>query len=473
MPRKSLEGGGIGEGRDRRVFMTATRGAPRPFAVAMAAVFGALTVIVVYQPGVMSADSLAQYRQAATGIYGDWHPPLMAYTWSLLLNVLPGQFGMLVWHQLLFWGGVALAVLSLRFGPWVSAGLVLAIGLFPAVFGLLGVIWKDVGMGAALALAVGLILFGRRRGSAWLLTAALLPLFYAFAMRYNAIPAVVPLVVWAVHELFRLRGLTSRARVAITSGGLVLTMLVVQLTVINSGVTTTRAWRGTATLQASLIHDLAGVAVRTGVLRFPQYVLSGEPPLTMDVLRPLYSPQNLNLIFFHENYADRMVTLDGEDVLELVRTWFVAVGSSPQAYAEHRLAVLATLFGVPGVFYPFHEGISANDQGFVFERSALYDIVVSGLRATQGLFFRGWIYLLAAALLMLTGIWRRRSRSAWIAVSGIAYVVPYALISAGSDFRYLWWLVVATVLATVVRLDEIRSGERAFVRAESGADTRI
>ena len=60
-------------------------------------------------------------------------------------------------------------------------------------------------------------------------------------------------------------------------------------------------------------------------------------------------------------------------------------------------------------------------------------------------------------MLLVTGIIRRRSRSTWIVASGIFYVLPYALISTGADFRYLWWLVCATLLAGAVRLDEIRN----------------
>lgn len=456
----------------RPLMAITARSAARPVAVALAAFVGALLVILVYQPGVMSADSLAQYRQATTGVFSDWHPPLMAHTWALLLNVAPGPFGILVWHQGLFWAGLALAVLSLRFRTSASAALVLVVGLVPSVFGLLGVIWKDVGMGAALMLAVGMILFGRRIGSPVLLAGAFLPLLYAVSMRYNALPAVIPLVAWMVYEVLRLRSMPSRKVLAIASSGLVMTMLLTQL-LLGAGVEYSRSWRGTGTLQASLIHDLSGIAVRTGEVRFPAHVLQGDPPITVDLLRELYRPESLNEIFFHEQLRERTVTRSGSEVLELLRTWWETVRSSPVAYIEHRLGVLGTLFGVTKVYYPFHEGIETNDQGLVFHRSAVYDAVVGGLHATEWPFYRGWIYLLGALLIVVTGIVGRRSRSTLIAVSGIAYALPYTFISTGSDFRYIWWLVLATILAAIVRLDEVRHPEghvKNVMAQPSGAD---
>ena len=38
----------------------------------------ALVLWRLFFPGLMSADSIAQYGQALTGHYNDWHPPLLA-----------------------------------------------------------------------------------------------------------------------------------------------------------------------------------------------------------------------------------------------------------------------------------------------------------------------------------------------------------------------------------------------------------
>ncbi len=443
----------------------------KPIAVVVAAMLGALAVIVVYQPGAMSPDSLSQFVQASTGELSDWHPPLMAFVWSVLLNIAPGPFGMLVWHQLLFWSGVAVVVLALRFGPLASALLVLAIGLFPPVFGLLGVVWKDVGMGAALTLAVGFILLGKRVGSPVLLGAAFVPLLYAVAMRYNALPAVIPLVVWAVYEILRLRQALSKTVLGLASAGLVLAMLFISLGLTRVLVEGAPTWRGTATLQASLIHDLAGVAVQTDQVRFPAYAFAGDLPLTVELLRDLYRPDTLDLIVFHPELREQMISPGTQSQLpELVRTWWAVIRASPTEYVNHRLAALGTIFDINKSYYAFHEGIAPNSIGLTFNRSAIYEAVIDALRATQWLFFRGWIYLLGAVAILIAGIVKRRPRSAWIAASGIAYVVPYAFISTGAGFRYIWWMVVATILGAVVLLDEIRHSD---AEGASGSQPRI
>jgi hypothetical protein len=428
-------------------------------AIAGAAAIGASLVAVVFQPGVMSPDSIDFYSQAISGTFaGDWHAPLLGFVWGLIIKLIPGPLGLLLWHQLLFWGGLALIVLACRFGPLLSAAAVLAVGLMPPVFALLGILWTDVGMAAGLTLAVGLILYGRRRRSPMIIGIALLPLLYALGMRLNAAPALIPLTVWLVAELMRARRLEAiRAhRLALTSIALFATLLGLNLA-INRLIVNSPGPHvpGTAPLQIALDHDLAGISVRTRQLMYPQSVVQPEPRLDLATLDSLYDPADVNVLVFDPRFADRLVTYDQAAFGELVDAWQDAVRSHPAAYLAHRIAVLGTMFDLAAVHYPFHEGISPNDLGLRFVTTPLYETVIRLLHDSEWFFFRGWIFLLGALALAASGLRRRRWASTAIAMSGIAYVVPYAVISSGSDFRYIWWLVVATAIGVVVRLDEL------------------
>jgi hypothetical protein len=50
------------------------------------AVAAALSVWLLFKPGILSCDSLDQYRQAATGAYDIWHPPIMAIMLSFVMR---------------------------------------------------------------------------------------------------------------------------------------------------------------------------------------------------------------------------------------------------------------------------------------------------------------------------------------------------------------------------------------------------
>lgn len=58
--------------------------------------FAALLLFVgslaIYWPGVVTYDGVQQYAEAISGRYDDWHPPIMARLWALLLP-LGGQGG--------------------------------------------------------------------------------------------------------------------------------------------------------------------------------------------------------------------------------------------------------------------------------------------------------------------------------------------------------------------------------------------
>src|SRR5512133_3051233 len=64
-------------------------------ASAALAVVGFATVLGAFYPGLMSPDSMHQLHQALTGQFESGHPPIMAWTWSLLM-ALGGGIGSLL-----------------------------------------------------------------------------------------------------------------------------------------------------------------------------------------------------------------------------------------------------------------------------------------------------------------------------------------------------------------------------------------
>ena len=78
-----------------------TRSAP----LTCAALLCAGQLIVTF-PGRLVVDSTQQLSQALSHRYGDWHPPVMAFVWSLLIRITGSSGALLVLHQVLHWLGI-------------------------------------------------------------------------------------------------------------------------------------------------------------------------------------------------------------------------------------------------------------------------------------------------------------------------------------------------------------------------------
>jgi hypothetical protein len=422
-------------------------------AVVLAAIVGIATVAWVYYPALMSPDSISMYRDALTGVlHGDRKMPLTAFLWAFILRVHEGPFPLLLFQNLIFWSGLALVVRSCGLSPAWSATAVLAIGAVPPVFALLGTLWADVLLGAFLVLFLGMALLARDRGSRSLLLLSLVPLWCGLAARTNGLPAVVPLAVWwAALWLGIARPERPRAGRVALHALLLLVMMVGATRLFVRAVVTGGTGASARGLQFSMFHDLAGISVHSGTLHLPAYVHRAIPGFTLDTMRAVYDPADVNKFVYNPGWRIEMfTTTDPVNARELRRTWWHAVRVHPGAYLRRRVDAITTGLQLRGVHYPFHAIIDSNDLGLVHDRRPVTERVLAFHTATRGLFFRGWLFLLASGAVVVAG-WRHRRWSAVAAAtSGICYVAPVALISAGADFRYIWWMIIATLVGALL-----------------------
>src|SRR5713226_937585 len=163
-------------------------------ACAAAALLGIALTVACFYPGYMSPDSVEQLAQARSGIFTDWHPAMMSFLWRFADKLFPGPFGMLLLNNLLFWPGVA--TICYRCLGQAAAPVTIALGLFPAVFGLLSTVWKDVAFGASMVLAVALLLDAQIARSKSALILSSLPILYALSVRHNSGPGLLPLMLY-------------------------------------------------------------------------------------------------------------------------------------------------------------------------------------------------------------------------------------------------------------------------------------
>jgi hypothetical protein len=173
--------------------------------------------------------------------------------------------------------------------------------------------------------------------------------------------------------------------------------------------------------------------------------------MSIGSLRQIYDTADANPFFYNGPWPNSaLITHNAADFVELIEVWGRAVVVHPGAYLRHRAEVLSTIFQTRGVYYPFHTGIDPNELGLTFPERPLYRRVTTWLYDTRGVFFRGWLFAVVAALLVVFGVWRRRWATVAVCSSGLLYASSYAVITSGSDFRYIWWLVVATLIGSVM-----------------------
>lgn len=428
-------------------------------------VWGALllaaAMVAAGWPGVVEYDSVEQFRQALSGQYDDWHPPIMARAWSLLHATFGGGAAPMMTAQVvLYWLGLGLIATALgRTGRPRAAGVVLVIGALPGFAGWQWVVLKDVQMVAAMMAAAGIIGWWRLRErrvpwAGWALAAALLT--YATLVRANALFATIPLTVmllprgrWPVRL-----GLIGARIVAV----LLLTPLIDAdlLGAAPSGVRMTEP-----------LFDLAAIAVRTGDAGATGIDAAGIAVLRREHCVKAYFWDALG----DGPCADAVEGLTSRPVGAMYLLLATAVIHHPLAYAEHRLAHLDTterwLVGrglidgrPPSRSQPNKAGLG--DPGPV----AAWWIEATAPLADTPL---GWpIAWLALAAMGLIEALRRsaaplRDVALALLVSAVTLEASFAAISIAADLRYHLWPMLASALGVVLLFAEARPARRMLV----------
>lgn len=430
----------------------------------LAAFLGLAMAVLVFYPGYMSWDSAYQWWQARHDVFDATHPPVMAMLWQLTDRVIPGPGGMFLAQQGLLWlalGGFA-AALPCR--PGLRVAVVLVLGFWPPLFGVSAFLWKDVWTLAGFAAAAALLTAELGHPSRVRLVLALLCLVLACSFRHNAITGAVPLVLWVV---VRWPSPAPKGAVRTLAWALLVSAGVwgaSKLPDLDSRVRPVDSVWSVVTL-----WDAAAVSVREGQLVYPPELV--DPTLTIDELRGLFVDYSNGTVYHTgklKHSFDGTYTAKERDALRRL-AWDLPTRHTA-SYFGHRLRVSEMLFGwdragLPDgqVIWPILHAYGDNPPLEV-ERSPLQVRTAEGLLAMVDTpFFAGWIYLLVSLVVMAVG-WRWRARplaglAAALAASALCYALPLALASGSSEFRYMVWPLLASMMAGVLMVLAHRRGE--------------
>lgn len=399
-------------------------------------------------PGLMSADSADQLDDARRWILGDWHPPLMSLLWRFVELFVAGPFGMFAIQVSGFVIG-AYAILRTA-TPDRAALATLAIGFFPPVLWVFGVVWKDAQMAAFALLGIA-SLFSERKHIRGL---GIVAFVIASAMRHNAAALTfAPLVLlWG-----RAQGKAGWRRALVGLG--VWAGITVGAAGINAAVTRTPQHPWATSL---------GLTDVIGIMRW-------APPISDDELRPhlagmsilatsdyqrvlteKYTERGWNYLVTHDSPLGIPTTDAERDAV--ARTFRHLVTTYPGAYLYYRARLFRQLIRlgeapeVPHLTTTFtytkdpelqqrlrHDASKSGIQRlwFRFVRLPLWNV-----------FYLPFIYLFVA--LALIPFARRTPMALALLLSGIGYELPLFFIAPADDLRYSHWLVLTTLLAAVI-----------------------
>lgn len=430
--------------------------------------------IAAFYPGYMSPDSVAQWEQGRAWVFTDAHPPVMSALWGILDRIIPGPFGMLLFHNLLFWGGAALYWRATKRRSALIAACLLLFGFMPQVLALLSSIWKDVGMGAALLLGTALLYTSGKSKSRVALYLSCPLLFYAYSVRLNSAPAIFPLALWSAFlacrliPFFRRRSLSRSFLAPVICGVLYFALLTAAVQ------TATRLLaqdKNDYPVQIVLLYDLAAISKETGQSYFPDYV-SGYEGFSMQKVAANYNTEWVaDLIYGPQPVL--ATTRQPELISELKAHWWSAVRSHPLIYLRHRWNVFTSLIGfnTEYVYKAFLPVDGYNPREFRHERGALnHSLNAYFFYFSRSILFRGFFWLLISVGLIYFAL-RSRMRGDMGAVlalsaSGFLYTAGYFFYTPSSEFRYIWWTVISTVVALLLFISQ-QVSERAAERHQS------
>lgn len=429
---------------------------------------GFLLAVVAFYPGVITVDSAIQLGEARAAAYHDWHPPLMAYIWSMLDRVIPGPPSMLLFNNVLFWSALALVAYVAQLSPLLSAAAILGIGLWPPIFSALAVIWKDVTLAALLLLSFALLWYAHTRASRRVLLLAAPLLICAAAWRHNAAAAILPMALWMPFiwtSIGTPRQRLSHSRLA--AAGLALFVVLGGVTLVVNRILTNAGRQYPA--QQLFLHDLVAISARTGQVYLPGSLRTvGEP--TLDALRCIYSPTSCALLFDANDGTCplRIVKItDSQRMVDLSSTWLRAIIAEPRAYLAHRWDVFREQFaiGIERVCYPLHVGQDPDELGNPFQPSPLYRplLKLHTMVAYGTPLFRGWIYLVfLLTALSISALRRGPIPVVVLAASGLLYGLTYLAVGSACPFRLHWWSIVAALTVPLVAAGGARSQRKRY-----------
>ncbi len=420
----------------------------------------ALTIWSFY-PGLMTADSIAGLTEGRRNSYSDILSPLMSYLWGIFDRVVEGPGLMLIFQNLIFWTACAVFWRA-TYKKSVRLGLALILFAFlPQIISQLPFIWKDIGLGASLFLASALVYLADREKIKTALLISPLFLFYGFAVRLNALPAILPLAIWSGFVFCRIFEINKRKFVPLLVGIIYFIALSLAVFLVNGRLT---EWKTVYPSQQIYLYDLAAISTERDEALFPEYILRDEN-FSLEKVKERYNKYSVSDLIFPNlpKQGDLPVlklSSDAEEVALLRQKWFETVAENPGVYLWHRIKIFAQLNGVARSTGPptWQLGYSSNPPEYRGDENIGYRIIIGYLKIFRRPFpqtfgYRSVIWFLLCGIFVYKAV-KRSFQGDWeivfvLSISSILYALAYFPTTPSTEFRYLFWSAISSAVAVI------------------------
>jgi len=420
-------------------------------------VIGFLNALLTFYPGSMSVDSYNQFYQAVSGVYDDWHPPVMAWLWRHLLWIKEGPQPMLLLHLGLFWGGLYLIWRMLAEKKSWCRILVPMIGFMPPVIGMVGVIWKDIGLGSTILMTIGLwnSLQDHFKLRAFLVS---LLLIYASWVRHNSIALTAPFIMaipWFPDFPSDIKSRKSpRYRLGL---GVVLVLTVVVANKIFD-YRILEAHR-TFPITGLILNDISKIEEETQQEILPEIFKTKN--YSKDKVHLAVNDRNTWRMIYPGDAPVRIPPGEKENS-ELKQLWLSNIFLHFTPYMKYRWFHFQSLMRMgygqcyANHFYmpeKFGGGLSymKSWRNYLDEKTTQW--------AADTPLFSGWFYMVFALIGLGLSFWSGNKNNLLAQlcfVSVLSYPISYFLSSVSCDLRYVWPVTFITAIGWVLLLADLK-----------------
>lgn len=410
--------------------------------------------ILVFYPGHMSNDTMQQLAQAlGSKPFSDWHPPVMALLWSVAISVTGSIASILVFQLSMLWLALFLFsryVYELSRKRWVSL-LPYVLGLSPFVLNISGTIWKDVHMALAFMLSSVLLLIYAKKVRTYIpviLVIGIL-LIYGALMRYNAVLAAIPIIYYCINLYMEKSSKYIKIGLA-TLGGVV-------ILVVNLIIGVMFPIEKTHPASAVMLDDIVSVKQDRSFDDVNQ-------PLRQHLYdvrsRCMSRGVPMNSFWLCAEDADRSIVSQSH-YSELSALWLKTIIQHPLSYAQYRAYTFSLLVFAPDDrAYIYADGIVENNldvksQGIYITKALGVYVNNFGYKHFSFL-YQAWFWILSSIALIVISK-RRKVHGAFVrmlAWSALLYIVAYVPMVVATDYRYIYWPVIAISLGVTLLLTD-------------------
>jgi len=407
--------------------------------------------LIAYYPGFMSPDSLDQYQQSLSGIYNDWHPPIMSGLWHLFNYIYAGSLMMLLLQLFMFWLSIYILLTSIKGLTWKLS--ILLLSLAPFIQNFAGYIIKDVQMSYAWLLASVILfraLIAKRKLSLLEAAITILLIIYATWIRQNALPGSLPfcfLWVWLVF------GNKSNKFRLIASAILIILLAYLQFPF------NYKIFHAEKTYPETKLYleDITGIYAKTGDSYYTPYVLTG-PAFDTNRLRLGYNPATFDDLWDTHGSGELLPDMNDSNVKDLQKAWEHAIIKHPFIYFNNRIDGFLYYLRIKNrtplhYFYPY---IDPNQYGFVFKPNIISRLFLQPISFQKDMFYMHpwfWFVISFVLLFFIRGFKNKAYKQYYIllVLSGLLYLLPQFLVyQTDTDLRYFYWNCLAPALCICI-----------------------